>query len=139
MSVLLVCLALAADPSDAMKADLAAFQGEWRIENAQTVDVDQTTDGLAGQSMTFAGKSWTFGTIIEGKLDSVDPSTDPKAIDMTAVPKDGDPLPIEGVYKLTGDTLVLSVHVGADRNRPTGFDKPTDTGTVLLTLKRAKK
>lgn len=135
---LAVGFCVAAAPEDAGKKALDAIQGEWVVEKAVTLENEQAQDGITGQSLVFTGKKWKFSTIIEGELVSLDPTTTPMIIDMKATPKEGGEIPIEGIYKLTDDTLMLSVHVGEDRNRPAGFDKPTESGTVVLTLKKFK-
>jgi uncharacterized protein (TIGR03067 family) len=134
---------LAADIADTVQAELKKFEGEWRIEKIVTADGEQTPDAMPEQLLTFVGKTWSFGNILAGEITSLDPRAMPSLIDMIGRPKNNadnkqEPILIEGIYRLDGDQLLLHVHVGSDRNRPTNFDKPTAANTALLTLKRVK-
>ncbi|MBI3407783.1 MAG: TIGR03067 domain-containing protein [Planctomycetes bacterium] len=141
---LLACLltgASLAGGSDVVKKDLKALQGAWAVEALEFNGKD-----LAGKhKLTFIFKDDV--ATIEGD-DAVqkeyakigfklDPSTNPKCLDITVaggVQKDAK---IEGIYELKGDELRLCVLVFGNE-RPTEFKSPGGSSIALLTLKRKK-
>lgn len=65
----------------------------------------------------------------------LDPSANPKAIDLTG----GDEKAILGVYELKDDLLTLCVAPQGDKTRPSEFKADPKIGTILGTFKRVKK
>jgi uncharacterized protein (TIGR03067 family) len=81
----------------------------------------------------------------EGKeraaVESIDPSTDPKCLDLKALDSEGDVKKgsvFEAIYKIDGDTLTLAIHVGPEKKRPANFDAPKEERTILMVFKRVK-
>ena len=74
------------------------------------------------------------------KIEALDPGSDPKCIDLIESTKRQPDRTLEGVFKIDGDTLQIALYVPKDgKQRPVGFDKPSDRQTVVWTLKRAKE
>jgi uncharacterized protein (TIGR03067 family) len=89
--------------------------------------------------LTIKGTSWSFpATGEKGEVVALDPTCNPRLIDLKAVTRSGKTFTREGIYKKDGDTLLISIKQGEDKKRPTTFDTPTEAGTVLFVLKRAK-
>ena len=90
-------------------------------------------------TLTIEGTKWAFGMFQAGEIVALDPSTNPKLLDLKSIRKGGDDTVNEAIYKVDGDTLIICIYQGKDKKRPTSFDKPTEGETVLWTLKRPKK
>ncbi len=75
------------------------------------------------------------------KISAIDPTTDPKCIDLleTLSGNRGERT-IEAIFKIDGDTLLFAMCILQEgKQRPVGFDKPTDPRIIVWTLKRVKK
>lgn len=132
--------------SEAAKKELAALAGKWKLTKA----ANSTTDGEVAPKpndpdmlFVFKGDELTmeFGDKKEAvKIGAIDPKTDPKCIDLIETRRDKTERTLEGVYKIDKDTLQIALCVPKDgKQRPTGFDKPTDPRTMVWTLKRVKE
>jgi uncharacterized protein (TIGR03067 family) len=106
--VLLVGLLLAADKprEDAVKKELAKFQGSWQAVAVQHADgqpgpadeVRQTRLVVEGTKFTLTGKGYSIaGTF------TIDPTRTPKAIDVLVTPNDGPKVRFPGIYAVQGD------------------------------------
>jgi len=135
-----LALALFAAPAlgqgDAKK-ELAKFQGTWAIESAQADGQEIPTDVFKSFKMTFKGDSYTVQMgqeKIEGTF-RLDPSANPKRIDV--LPDDGPDRGRvqQGVYEFDGDKLkICAATPGTDR--PAGFDTKDKPGRTLLILRK---
>lgn len=138
----LLLLAWPSPPGDdpAARAELARHQGTWEVvafvyegreapreitaTMSRVVEDDHVTWYRAGKS--FAGT----GLVL-------DPSADPKAIDVIA---DGGPQrgkAVLGIYRLDGDELTICM-AAPDAPRPTTFDAPQGSGRTLMTFRKRK-
>ncbi len=134
--------------------DLAALQGKWRLTdialNGTSLgpgildQVEATTEVLDNTvaitlSKLNARLSGTF------KLDTnASPrrltSTDMKETDLNGKPSATlDPEPFVMIYKIEGDTLVLAINTGDQKEAPKGFSGKDGESTASLTFTRAKK
>jgi uncharacterized protein (TIGR03067 family) len=100
---------------------------------------------IVGEWVTFIFAADGKLTIKEGKRDKNDTGTyktdakkDPAEIDIIPPEDKKDPT-VQGIYKLDGDTLTLAFGRGKEKSRPTKFESPEGTDTIVITLKRAKK
>lgn len=127
----------------AAKKELEKLERRWEVTKSANSTGESKPDAqmpklylvLKGDELTFEfeGKKETL------RVSAVDAGTDPKCIDLLEKLRDNKERTIEGVYKIEKDTLRIALRVpdGA-KQRPTGFDKPTDSRTMVLTLKRVK-
>jgi uncharacterized protein (TIGR03067 family) len=129
--------------SDAAQKEVKKLEGKWKAVKAVTNGLEETPemDG-AEVVLEFKGRK----LVVNGKefmeIAAVDPSTDPKCIDLKAVVDQGQiqkGAVFESIYKLDGDDLLLAIHIGADRKRPAKFESEKDSGVVVVTFKREKK
>ncbi|HEX5272221.1 MAG TPA: TIGR03067 domain-containing protein [Gemmataceae bacterium] len=135
-----VALTIGADPlNEAARKELKALEGEWVVQSIETKDAKHKPGDDDRMTLTVKGTKWTFGTLQEGEVIAVDPSTNPKVVDFKSVRKGREDTVNEAIYKVDKDTLVICIYQGKDKKRPTSFDKPTEADTVLWTLKKAKK
>ncbi len=122
----------------AAKAELKALQGVWEVVKAG----DAADEPPKGFAFTFKGTEATMalgGKSESARVHAIDPTTDPKCIDLVETRPDKSERTLEGVYRIDGDTLRLAFSVSKEgKSRPTGFEKPTDPRTLVLTLKRVK-
>ena len=76
------------------------------------------------------------------EIAALDPSTDPKILDLKTLEDMGQlrkDAVLESIYKFDGDTLVIAIYIGEGKKRPDKFESPKDSGVVLVTLKREKR
>src|SRR5262249_6528755 len=119
--------------------ELNALEGEWVVQRIDTKDVTHEPGDEQRISLTIKGTKWSFGTIQEGEVVTLDPSTNPRLLDFKSVRKGREDKGNEAIYKQDGDPLLICIYQGKDKKRPTSFDRPTEGDTVLWTLKKAKK
>ncbi len=119
--------------------ELKALEGKWLVQRIETKDKKHDVGEDEPIHLTIKGTKWTFGTFQEGKIVAVDPTTNPKTLDLKSIRKAREDVLNEAVYKVTGGVMVIVIYQGKDRKRPTYLDRPTEANTVRWTLKRAKK
>ena len=128
-----------AELNAAARKELKSLEGEWVVQRIETKDRKEEPGDDERISLTIKGTKWTFGTLQEGEVVALDPSTNPKLLDFKIVRKGREDTVNEAIYKVDGDRLVICIYQGKDKKRPTSLDKPTEGNTVLWTLKKSKK
>src|SRR5947209_6419684 len=134
----LLCLAalsgllLAAD-DDAVKKDMDKLKGTWVLAGGDEGGQDFPQETIKSAHMTFDGDKMSFkiGDIEgEGKI-KIDPSKDPKHIDvdMTAGQLEGSRY--AGIYTFDGDHL-KQCYPEAGGERPTEFTTKSGTGHIYF-------
>jgi uncharacterized protein (TIGR03067 family) len=140
-TALLVPAADAPKLSEAAEKELKKFEGKWKLVKEITSAGEQ--EPPEERVIEFKGRKMSLvkGEKIELEISSLDPTTDPKCIDLKNVTKTG-PIPegfvIEGIYKLDGDTLTMAGYAGEAKKRPANFDPPKEEATGIWVLKRIK-
>ena len=125
-------LAAADDKPDA-KADKEKLRGVWKVVSAKKAGND--LGDQIGVTVKFDGDEFTMPEGDQAEL-KLDPTKQPKQIDVVPLNGKGKGKTLSGVYKLDGDNLTL--HFGLDgQERPAGFEASGET--VLLVLERVKK
>jgi uncharacterized protein (TIGR03067 family) len=125
------------------KAELAKLEGKWRVVKGANAREEGDVPDAQAFVLTFKGAEATMA--LGDKAESVlvtalDPTTDPKCIDLGEKRKGRDPRTLEGVYRIDGDTLRLAFAVPRDgKLRPTSFEKPTDPRVTVWTFKKVKE
>jgi uncharacterized protein (TIGR03067 family) len=138
---LTTCVLLMADqpPLDAGKAELEKLQGEWTMLSVE-IRGKRIPDNLAKESkLTVKGDQMTviFNNKASTATIKLDPSENPKAIDVVFVGPAGKENPNPGIYKLEGDTMTLC-RVAEGKDRPKEFSTAGGVG-YLTVWKRAGK
>jgi uncharacterized protein (TIGR03067 family) len=137
---LLVLTAGAGPLGDAAKKELAALDGDWVVQRIEAGGQKQEPDDGERLVLAVRGIKWSFqATGEELEETALDSTTDPKVIDFKDIRPGRGGKEREAIYKRDGDTLTVVVYQKADKKRPTTFDTPTEAGTVLFVLKRAKE
>ena len=138
---LAVALCVAADkPKPDAKKELEALQGTWVMAGLEVNGVEVPEKKLAGTTLVIKGDKYTVKVKDSAHETTikVDPTTDPKSIDMlfpngTELPKLG-----KGVYELDGDTLKICRHQATGEDRPTQIGSWPNTNLFVVTWKRQK-
>jgi uncharacterized protein (TIGR03067 family) len=138
-------LAGAADQADdAVKKDVAKLQGTWTATSLRWNGKDMPTDGKTAIQFVFKDNQATVKSskAVEKEYAKItfklDPSTEPRLVDLiisAGVQKDAK---IEGIYRIKDDELTICAKVfGMDR--PAAFESPDGSSIVLIVLKREKQ
>lgn len=138
ISLALTAPAEAPLPKAAQK-ELRALQGKWEVVRLATKDHEGDLDEGERYVLELKGRKWIFDGAVKAEITAIDPSTDPTCLDMKSLEKGDKGTVREAVYQIKGDTLRIALYQGKGEQRPTGFDKPTSSGTIVVTLKRLKE
>jgi uncharacterized protein (TIGR03067 family) len=133
-----VALLIAADAKDDAKKDLDKLQGEWVMVALEVDGKAVPEDKLKGTVLTIKGDKYTT-TVKDTKHEvtiTLDPSKDPKHIDMAFPDGPNAPKIGKGIYKIDGDTFVMCRSQSTENPRPTEFGTWPNTGYFLVTWKR---
>jgi len=130
-------LLISANPADDAKKDLEKLQGEWIMAALEIEGKPVPDDKIQGTTLTIKGDKYVVSSK-DNKYEVVitlDPSKDPKAIDM-AFPDGADAPKIgKGIYKIEGDTFILVRAQATDNERPTTFGTWPNSGCFMVTWK----
>jgi uncharacterized protein (TIGR03067 family) len=118
--------------------------GEWIGEKATAGGMDlPVPDGGIHFTFTADGKM----VVREGKREkpdagtyTVDAKKNPAEIDLMPPPDKKEPT-VQGIFKVDGDTMTLCFArgPGGTTTRPTKFESPAGSETIVITLKRVKQ
>lgn len=127
---------------DKAKKDLAQMQGTWIMEaleiNGKNVGPEQIKDTF------LIVKDDEYRTRVKDKLIrgfrlKLDPSKDPKAVDMIQAEPGGTEKIVKGIYNLDGDRLKIARGLSADQERPQQFATWPNTTYFVVTWKKQTK
>ncbi len=133
--------ALTDDPPTPVSKALEEHQGTWRVVSFQR-DGMKTPDELARSIVRVVEKDHVVwkreGKSFAGTKLVLDPSADPKRIDV--IPDGGRDFGkhVLGIYKQDGDDLTICM-ADADAPRPTKFEAGEGTKWTLMTFRREKE
>lgn len=122
--------------------ELKKFEGKWKPEKLVVDGKEEQPPEGDEMLLAFKERKMLVGDKEFFDVAALDPSTDPKIIDLKALADMG---PVtkdtvyEGIYKLDGDTLTIALHFGGGKKRPEKLESVKDSGVVVVTLKREKK
>lgn len=128
-----------ADDTDAVKKDLAKFEGTWIID---AVVVDGQKQGKAmykDSELICKGEAFTFkeGDVIHKGTMKLDASKKPKEIDVVFTEGPGKDMKMLGIYELTDDTYKVCFSFDG-KDRPKEFEAKEKSGFVFEILKKKK-
>ena len=132
-------LLVAAEPArDAAAVDLKKLQGTWRMDeleiNGQQVPEEKRKDTILvikDDKYIIKIKDKTYETTFK-----LDPSKDPKEIDMFFPDGPNAPKVSKGIYRLDGDTFQLCRAQAPGEDRPRDFVTTADSGLFVVVWKR---
>jgi len=120
-------------PAQDAKMELEALQGKWASEYIRpSPETQSATLTIKGEQWTITAP-WVLGNAAAKTTFKIDPSKNPKTIDLTTKIGDKETSRSLGIYKLEGDTLSVSYATG---KRPTHFK--SSIGEIFV-FKRVKK
>ena len=126
----LLSVALANDP----KAEMKAFQGEWRLTRLEADGKQNDPPDGDGPKIVFKGDR----LLVDGEEKftfKLDPSCNPKVIDL--ISKEDKEQVLEGIYRFDGRKLILCLRGPSRvRMRPVKF---VEEESIVIILERVKK
>jgi uncharacterized protein (TIGR03067 family) len=141
LGLLLACSLLMAAGFRADKAsDWKELTGNWqptKIEiDGNPLPADDVKEFLIVLSEGKYSAKRSGEAIDEGKAE-MDGSKTPKYLDLTASMGDQKDKLRKGIFEIKGDTLKFVI-AGADKDRPTKFEAPAGSGSILLECTKKK-
>jgi uncharacterized protein (TIGR03067 family) len=139
LAILSLAVGLAA-PGDGAKKDeakneLEKLQGTWSITKVER-DGDDLSDQVGGAEMEINGEKYAAPNIAASF--KLDPSKNPKAIDISYTEGPAAGQTVKGIYKLDGDTFTICRALAESGDRPKEFTAPSGSGRMLFEFKRKK-
>ncbi len=123
------------------KADLKKFQGTWAVEKSLADGKPMPEEEMKKTRVIVSGERFTFlhenDKSPEGTF-KIDPGKEPKQIDVMA-PFLGGHVAVKGIYKFEGGKLTICVASRQGAERPTRFESPEQSFTILVVLQREKQ
>jgi uncharacterized protein (TIGR03067 family) len=127
------------DAAEKAKAkDLAAFQGDWRVnwieQDGKKIELDE--DAV----YTIKGNKWLRGDREISSME-IDPSSMPKLLNLTRLVDDAKKgFKMEGIYKIDGDMMEWCCHTGEGvQERPQDFRAPSGWDGTLYHMTRVNR
>jgi uncharacterized protein (TIGR03067 family) len=140
--ILAAGLLIAADPPDKekVKKEMDQLQGTWTVASGEHNGEKVPEEQIKLIKLTIKDDKMTVKrgdeTIFAGTV-KVDPTTNPKQIDVTVTEGEGKGKTRQAIYALDGDTMKLC-HGEDDQPRPKELASKKADNTALMVLKRAK-
>ncbi len=136
----LVFLLAAGDSDEAVKKELARFEGTWKYVSIETDNAKIPEEALKHPRCKIVGDKFTVteeNNSYSGTL-KIDPTKKPKIIDVTFTDGPEKGKTSLGIYELEGDDLKACIDPEG-KTRPTEFALKPGSGFFLEVLKREKK
>jgi uncharacterized protein (TIGR03067 family) len=138
---LVLVLGLAGVRAQEPARDTEQIRGAWEVDEIVQNGKKVTRDKIGNTRLAFDGKRLIM-VGPRGKqtfLYRLDPTKDPRSIDLTALdgPNAGRKDP--GIYELTEDLLRLCLPMQKTKDRPAEFRSAERSNLVLMSLRRVKK
>ena len=124
------------------KKDLERIQGTWIMQALEINGKDVPVDRLDGAVLIVKGDEYRTkikDKELPGFRLKLDPSKDPKAVDMIKSMPGGGEEVIKGIYTFENDTLKICRGLTADQERPKQFATWPDTSYFVVTWKKQGK
>jgi len=121
--------------------DAKALQGTWQAATYEANGVAQKD--VADKVVCTCEKDvFTFkydGKVVWKAMLKLDPSKEPKAIDLTITEGTNKGQVILGIYQLDNGALKWCTVIAGDKTRPTAFESKAGSDVALYTFKKAER
>jgi uncharacterized protein (TIGR03067 family) len=136
-TVLFIMLATGADNG---KEDTAAMCGTWLPTSAELAGNPFPEDVLKTMKLEVSDNKYvvTVGAAVDKGTTKIDPTANPKTMDITGTDGPNKGKKFLTIYELKGDTLKVCYDLSG-KNRPAEFTTKPDTQLFLVHYKREKK
>ncbi len=130
---------LAADPlpPDAIQKEYARFEGTWRFSSFEIEGMKQPASDFKNIRLVLKGDQWTLQGGPDKGTFKIDPTKNPKQIDVLFAEGPEKGKTALGIYELEGDRYTVCLGL-VGRDRPTQFVSKPGSGHVLEVLRRVK-
>lgn len=139
----LLILALAQNSNEEKaKKDLQRMQGTWIMHALEINGKEVPAKQFEDTQLTI--KADEYNTKVKDRTPpgfrlKLDPSKDPRAVDMIQTLPDGSQKTIKGIYKVENDTLVICRGLTEEQERPGQFATWPNTNYFVVTWKKQVK
>jgi uncharacterized protein (TIGR03067 family) len=137
----MAALLIAADPAknDPAQKDLEKFQGAWVGGSAEMNGDKLSDDDLKTLKLVIKGNRYTvtIGDMSEEGTFKLDPTRNPKAIDLSPSSGANKGKTVKGIYELDGDTH-KTCFADPGKPRPKDFTAKAGSGQSNFVMKRTK-
>ena len=123
---------------DAVKKEMKNLEGTWSILSLEINGTMVSEEDAKKFKLETVGDKWNVtidGNLVEATY-QVDPTKDPKNIELTYAEGKFKGQPMHGIYSFVGDTLQLCRCLEPSKDRPKEFTAGADSGLVLVVWKR---
>jgi len=119
-----------------MKKEMEAFQGEWRLTGLETDGEQRDVPDGEGARIVFKGDRLLLGGEEKFTI-KIDPTCNPKIIDLIPIEKENKEDVLEGIYRFRGNKLTLCLRGPLRiRMRPLTFG---EDNSMVVTLERSSQ
>jgi uncharacterized protein (TIGR03067 family) len=119
--------------SNEAKQELEKLQGKWVLKEGQRsgekFEVNNKKIVLEIQ-----GSKWIFTGQQKGEFIAIYPDSDPKCFDLKSVEEGRKGEVSEGIYKIEGETLTISINEGKSKQRPSSFETKGEQPSTIVTV-----
>ena len=127
---------------EAIKKDRMKYFGEWQVTSLE-VDGNHVTEEDAKKFKVVNGADGTWNIAIDGEIklqgtSEIDPTKQPKTVDLTITEGESKGEVILGIYEFGDDTRKVCF-AQPGKERPAEFSSPAGSGRILALLKRIRK
>jgi uncharacterized protein (TIGR03067 family) len=134
-------ISTAPDPPVKTQTDQEKMQGKWLMSALDIQERFVPSEKLEGTVLTIKGDKYTvktknIETVVTFKLD---PTQDPKHIDMFFPDGKNEPKRGKGIYKFEGDKLIICRSQSLDGERPRNFASSLKNDDFVVTWERTSK
>jgi uncharacterized protein (TIGR03067 family) len=132
--------AVTAAGDEKAKQALSKLGGTWVAQSREYEGKVESKSDLKGLTLVISGDKFAFTSDggkpgLKGRL-AVDPTTNPKGVDVIVTDKEGKESVIRGIYELDGDTLRSAVPQTGG-GRPKGFTAKAGSNVRVTVYKRS--
>lgn len=114
------------------------FQGTWEITE---MEVRGEKSAIANASFSVKGKKyeqWEGDNLVEAGTQDLDPSKDPKHMDVTVTEGETKGKKQLAIYKIEDDVITMCFADHGSKERPTKFSTSEGGGFIMIKMKKKK-